>query len=128
MTRLVTQKTAEGNFGGFLFIYVKKKPFHLKEISPSETIFYWYELGDSVYALYDSDMGEPISYGSLNLVVGTIRAINDEVISRKRRPCILWYFKRDNIAGWKKYTPPVLFNWNPESTIKNKMVEEKKKQ
>lgn len=107
---------------------MKKKPLHLKEIYANETIFYWYELENSVYALYDSDMGEPISYGSLNLVVGTIRAINEEVIAGKRKPCILWYFKRDNTQGWKKNTPPVLFNWNPELSDKKKTTEDKKKE
>lgn len=107
---------------------MKKKPLHLKPIEPNETIFYWYELGESTYVLYDSDMGEPISYGSLNLVVGTIRAINKEVVQGKRKPCILWYFKRDKNMGWKKFTPPVLFNWNPETTDKKEVTDEKKQQ
>ena len=107
---------------------MKKKPIHLKEIGPHETIFYWYELDSAVYALYDSDMGEPVSYGSLNLVVGTIRAINKEVTSGKRKKCILWYFKRDTNQGWKKFNPPVVFNWNPEETDKNKILENKKKE
>jgi len=105
---------------------MKKKPLHLKEIYPKENIFYWYDLGESMYAVYDSDMGEPISYGSLNLVVGTIRAINEEVATGKRNRCMLWYFKRDAMQGWKKHTPPVLFNWNPETTDK-KVVTDKKK-
>ena len=105
---------------------MKKKPLHLKEIDPKETIFYWYELGESMYALYDSDMGEPVSYGSLNLVVGTIRAINGEVTEGKRKKCILWYFKRDATQGWKKQTPPVLFNWNPETTDKKDVADKKK--
>ncbi len=105
---------------------MKKKPIHLKEIAPIETIFYWFELGESTYALYDSDMGEPISYGSINLVVGTIRAINDEVIKRKRGKCTLWYYKRDGVLGWRKSTPPVLFNWNPEAEDKRKATENKK--
>ena len=107
---------------------MKKKPIHLKEISPDETIFYWYELGESMYALYDTDMGEPISYGSINLVVGTIRAINEEVMSGKRKKCVLWYFKRDSILGWRKSTPPVLFNWNPEVADKKKITDNKKKE
>lgn len=105
---------------------MKKKPMHLKEISPKETIFYWYELGESTYVLYDSDMGEPISYGSINLVVGTIRAINEEVISGKRKPCTLWFFKRDGANGWRKNVPPVLFNWNPTAEDKRKLAEDKK--
>lgn len=79
-----------------------------------------------MYALYDSDMGEPISYGSLALVVGTIRAINKEVLERKRKKCVLWYYKRDNAQGWRKMTPPVVFNWNPESADKKAAIEEKK--
>lgn len=97
---------------------MKKKPLHLKEIGYNEPIFYWYELGESTYALYDSDMGEPVSYGSLNLVVGTIRAINEEVLSGKRKKCILYYFRRDAAQGWRKSTPPILFNWNPDSIAK----------
>lgn len=97
---------------------MKKKPLHLKQIGYDEAIFYWYELGEATYALYDSDMGEPVSYGSLNLVVGTIRAINDEVLTRKRTKCVLYYFKRDRMQGWKKSTPPVMFNWNPDSVDK----------
>ena len=105
---------------------MKKKPLHLKEIDPKETIFYWYDLGESMYAVYDGDMGEPISYGSLNLVVGTIRAINAEVTQGKRKKCVLWYFKRDATQGWKKQTPPVLFNWNPETTDKKDVTDKKK--
>lgn len=104
---------------------MKKKPFHLKPIAPDETIFYWYELGDSMYALYDSDMGEPIAYGSINLVVGTIRALNKEVIERKRKKSTLWYFKRDSLRGWKKSVPPVAFNWNAPLEDKRKMVDNK---
>jgi hypothetical protein len=107
---------------------MKKKPIHLKEISLNETIFYWYELGESMYVLYDTDMGEPISYGSINLVVGTIRAINEEVVSGKRKKCVLWYFKRDATLGWRKATPPVLFNWNPEVADKKKITDSKKKE
>lgn len=105
---------------------MKRKPTHLKSIEPNETIFYWYELGESMYVLYDSDMGEPVSYGSLNLVVGTIRAINKEVIEGKRKPCILWYFKRDKSMGWKKHNPPVLFNWNPSISDKKEVTDDKK--
>lgn len=112
----------------FVFICMKKKPLHLKEIAYDEPIFYWYELGNAMYALYDSDMGEPISYGSLNLVVGTIRAINEEVLSRKRKKCVLWYFKRDATQGWKKSAPPVLFNWNPDSVEKKNANEDKKEE
>ena len=106
---------------------MKKKPFHLKVIEPKETIFYWFNLGESTYSLYDSDMGEPVSYGSLNLVVGTIRAINGEVIDGKRAPCILYYFERDGVNGWRKKTPPVLFNWNPTAEEKRRVAEEKNK-
>lgn len=81
-----------------------------------------------MYAVYDSDMGEPISYGSLNLVVGTLRAINEEVTARKRKKCMLWYFKRDAVQGWKKSTPPVLFNWNPEATDKKALTDKKNKE
>jgi hypothetical protein len=105
---------------------MKQKPLHLKKIAYNEPAFYWYELGESTYALYDSDMGEPISYGSLALVVGTIRAINREVLDRKRKKCVLWYYKRDNIQGWRKYTPPVVFNWNPDTVDKKEAVDEKK--
>ena len=96
---------------------MKKKPFHLKVIDSKEVIFYWFELGESIYALYDSDMGEPISYGSINLVVGTLRAINAEVTAGKRRSCTLTYFKRDALRGWKQSNPPVLFNWKAPSQL-----------
>ena len=107
---------------------MKKKPLHLKEIGYDESIFYWYELGGGTYALYDSDMGEPVSYGSLNLVVGTIRAINEEVISRKRVKCVLYYLVRDVNNGWKKRTPPVLFNWTPDNEDKKKVIDQKNKE
>lgn len=105
---------------------MKKKPMHLKEIAPKESIFFWYELGEGTYSLYDSDMGEPISYGSINLVVGTIRAMNKEVIDGKRKPCTLWYFKRDGTNGWRKCTPPVLFNWKPSAEDKREASDNKK--
>lgn len=105
---------------------MKKRPLHLKEIDPKEREFFWFNLGQSTYVLYDSDLGEPISYGSINLVVGTIRAINEEVISGKRNPCVLWYFERDGTIGWRKKTPPVLFNWNPSAATKKAVADDKK--
>jgi hypothetical protein len=104
---------------------MKQKPLHLKKIAYNEPAFFWYDLGQSMYALYDSDMGEPISYGSLALVVGTIRAINNEVLERKRKRCVLWYYKRDATLGWRKFTPPVVFNWNPDSADKKDAIKDK---
>jgi hypothetical protein len=100
---------------------MKKKPLHLKEISQDELNFYWFDLGNSTHVLYDSDMGEPIAYGSINLVVGTIRNINKEMLGRERVKCIVWFMKKDPRLGWKKVPPPVLFNWNP-AEIEKKAV------
>ena len=105
---------------------MKSKPLHLKRIDPKETEFFWFNLESSTYVLYDSDLGEPISYGSLNLVVGAIRAINKEVTTGKRKPCVLWYFERDGVAGWKKKTPPVMFNWTVSAEDKQKVSDNKK--
>jgi hypothetical protein len=57
--------------------------------------------------------------------VGTIRAINNEVLERKRKRCVLWYYKRDATLGWRKFTPPVVFNWNPDSADKKDAIKDK---
>ena len=124
---MLLRKPPREFLGGFLFITMKKKPLHLKVIGPDEVQFFWYNLENSTYALYDSDMGEPVSYGSINLVVGTLRAINEEVLTGKRDPCVVWYYERDGQLGWRKKTPPVLFKWNPTAEDRRKLAEEKKK-
>jgi hypothetical protein len=77
----------------FIFMHMKKKPLHLKEIDKAETMFFYFKLDATTYILYDSDMGEPVSYGSLNIVGGTISKLNPK--------STIFYFELDNSQGWK---------------------------
>ena len=72
---------------------MKKKPIHLKEIDKNETTFFHFKMDPTTYALYDSDMGEPVSYGSVNMVSGTIASLP--------LSSTIFYFELDNAAGWK---------------------------
>jgi len=39
-----------------------------KKINPKEDTFYIFEISSIKYVIYDSDMNEPIYYGSWNMV------------------------------------------------------------
>ena len=72
---------------------MKKKPLHLKTIDPSERTFFHFKLDASTYVLYDSDLGEPVSYGSFNIVGSTISNLNPK--------STIFYFEMDSLLGWK---------------------------
>ena len=52
---------------------------NFKKINPKENRFYYLELGDGKYCLYDSEFDMPISYGSKNLVENKIRQLNSNI-------------------------------------------------
>jgi len=72
---------------------MKQKPTHLKKIDIKETTFFNFKLDASTYVLYDSDMGEPVSYGSFNLVSATISNLSSN--------CTIYYFELSTSEGWK---------------------------
>lgn len=72
---------------------MKQKPTHLKKIDPRENTFFNFKLDASTYVLYDSDMGEPVAYGSFNLVGATISNLSPK--------CTIYYFELNSTDGWK---------------------------
>jgi hypothetical protein len=72
---------------------MKQNPLHFKKIDVREVTFFNFKLDASTYALYDSDMGEPVSYGSLNFVGATIANLP--------KKCTIFYFELSPTMGWK---------------------------
>lgn len=72
---------------------MKQKPTHLKRIDVGENTFFHFKLDASTYVLYDSDMGEPVAYGSFNLVGATISSLSPK--------CTIYYFELNPSQGWK---------------------------
>jgi hypothetical protein len=99
---------------------MKQKPTHLKKIDVRENTFFHFKLDASTYVLYDSDMGEPIAYGSLNLVGATIANLSPK--------CTIYYFELNLTDGWKMkrvYKPDKSIAENQDKTgkIKDKKEE-----
>lgn len=72
---------------------MRQKPRMFKEIDPEETTFFSFKLDASTFVLYDSDMGEPVAYGSFNLVGATISKLSSK--------CTIFYFELNPRDGWK---------------------------
>jgi hypothetical protein len=72
---------------------MRQKPTHLKKIDPKEDTFFHFKLDAATYVLYDSDMGEPVAYGSFNLVGATISSLSSK--------CTVYYFELSPVDGWK---------------------------
>jgi hypothetical protein len=72
---------------------MKKKPIHLKEIGLQEKSFFHFKIDPTTYVLYDGDMGEPVAYGSFNLVSATITKLPTS--------STIYYFESDKAHGWK---------------------------
>lgn len=56
-------------------------------------MFFYFKLDASTYVLYDSDMGEPVAYGSYNKVGATITSLP--------KSCTIYYFELNAVDGWK---------------------------
>ena len=79
---------------------MRKLPSHLTAIDPRETTFFYFKLDATTHILYDSDMGEPVAYGSFNLVGTTI--------TKLPKQSMVFYFEMDTNKGWrlvKTYKP-----------------------
>jgi hypothetical protein len=79
---------------------MKKKPLHLKEIDTKEDVFFYFKIDPTTYVLYDSDMGEPVAYGTFNLVGAEI--------SKLPLSSTIYYFEFSKVQGWrlkKAYRP-----------------------
>lgn len=100
-----------------------------KKISYDERQFYWYDLGSGKNILYDSDMGSPVSYGSIGFVYKTLDNIDRFVREGKQVKYVLWYFTRTGANNlWEHKQPKRIPNWKVESTDKKELTDEKKKE
>ena len=59
----------------------------LKRIDPNALIYHYFERSISEYALFDDDLDMPVSWGSRNLVDGTVRKLPASVT--------VVYYRRD---------------------------------
>lgn len=59
----------------------------------NERIYYHFKLDPSRYMLYDSELGEPVEFGSFNKVATVIKNLSKE--------CIIFYFELNSEIGWK---------------------------
>ncbi len=59
----------------------------LKRINPEARIYHYFEKSVTEFALYDDEMDQPVSYGSRNLIDGTVRKLNKSIT--------VVYYKRD---------------------------------
>lgn len=99
---------------------MKQKPTHLKKIDPRENTFFHFKLDPSTYVLYDSDMGEPLVYGSLNLVGATIGSLSPK--------CTIYYFELDPTQGWKMKRAYKPDKSTAEDKDKTEKIEDKKEE
>lgn len=63
-----------------------------KKINPKEKTFYIFEVSSIKYAIYDSELDEPIYHGSWNMVEGIVKNIK----SHSKNADILYYTKDKN--------------------------------
>lgn len=62
-------------------------------IDPDEKLYYSFKLDATRYMLYDSELGEPVDFGSFNKVAATI--------SNLPKNCIIFYYELNIRDGWK---------------------------
>lgn len=60
-----------------------------KKINPKEKVFYIFEISSIKYAIYDSELDEPIYHGSWNMVEGIIKNIK----THSKKADIFYYTK-----------------------------------
>ena len=70
-----------------------------KKINPKEKIFYIFEISSTKFLILDSQMDEPIYYGSWNMTSGIIRSIKQNM----PKATINYYTKEK--SGLLKYNP-----------------------
>jgi hypothetical protein len=84
----------------------KTAPNKKPRIPQGETIFYIFKLSGSEYMLYDSSMGDPVQYGSLNLITAKLNLHAEELNKKLKpgeKPKQIYAHKliRDATTGWK---------------------------
>lgn len=84
----------------------KTSPNIKTSIPRNETVFYLFKLSGSEYLLYDSYMGDPVVYGSLNLIYGKLddhlKELNKKLkIGEAPREIYVYKLERDSTKGWK---------------------------
>ena len=84
----------------------KTSPNIKTNIPREENVFYLFKLSGSEYLLYDSYMGDPIVYGSLNLISGKLEAHHNQLNKKLKigePPKQIYVYKliRDTTKGWK---------------------------
>lgn len=83
----------------------------LKRINPKALLYHYFEKSVSEFALYDDDMDLPVSYGSRNLVDGTVRKLNKTVS--------VVYYKRD-LTDKTSFKKKVIYNGKNEASQQTK--------
>ena len=71
----------------------------LKRINPKSILYHYFQMDSTKNVLFDDDMDMPVSYGSKNLVEGTITKLAKHVT--------VIYYKR-NVDGQTFYNPRFL--------------------
>jgi len=94
----------------------------------AEETFYWFDLGNGTHVLYDSDMGTPVSYGSVGFIKKTLDIRDRFVREGKSKEYILWYFQRKDDGMWGKKQSPRIPNWKIDSTDKKEATDKKNKE
>ncbi len=86
----------------------------LKRINPKALLYHYFERSVTEFALFDEEMDMPVSYGSRNLVDGTVRKLGKAVtvVYYKVDLTDKVYFKKKTIYSGKATnsqtaTPPV---------------------
>ena len=84
----------------------KTTPNIKTKIPKNEDVFYVFKLSPAEYLLYDSSMGDPIAYGSLNLLTGKLNKQLDQLnkfakTEQEKRKLYVYKLERDGVKGWK---------------------------
>lgn len=64
-----------------------------KKIEPTQSVYHHMKIDESVYALYDDKMDNPVAYGSKNLVQMKLNSVLQKTTSSE---LILMYYKRSS--------------------------------
>lgn len=83
----------------------------LKRINPEARLYHYFEKSVTEFALYDDELDMPVSYGSRNLVDGTVRKLD--------RSIIIIYYKRD--VDKMTFKKKVIYNGKKESAKQKKV-------
>lgn len=92
------------------------RPIIFKRISSNDTVFFVFEVSNTKYVLYDSGMGDPIKYGSTNLIMGELDNQIKLAKERKRKRFKVYWMIRDGSKGWKE-NPQLPKGYSKDGTV-----------